>query len=90
MILELADSRERLITVSAPEAMVRAVGKLVVTHLMVPQQVSHLECFPAMRTLVFSEQLDALMSDSLVQRPELTATFGADVRGVFTLPLPVT
>lgn len=90
VILELADSRERLVTVSAPEAMVWAVGELVVTHLMVPQQVSHLERLPAMRTLIFSEQLDALVSDSLVQGPELAATFGADMGSVFTLPLPVT
>lgn len=36
MVLQFADARESLITVSAPEAMVGAVWELVVTHLMVP------------------------------------------------------
>lgn len=89
MVLELADARESLITVSAPEAMVGAVGKLVFTHLMVPQQVGHLEGLSTMRTLIFCQQLDALMSDTLMQGPELTSTFGAYVGSVFTLPLPV-
>lgn len=42
-----------------------------------------------MRTLVFCQQLDALMSDPLVQRPEMTPTLGANVGSIFTLPLPV-
>lgn len=29
------------------------------------------------------------MSDTLMQRPELTTTLGTDVGGVFALPLPV-
>lgn len=36
MVLQLADAREGLIAVSAPEAMVGAVGELVFTQLMVP------------------------------------------------------
>lgn len=89
MVLQLADARERLITVSAPEAMVGAVGELVFTHLMVPQQVGHLEGLSTMRTLVFCQQLHTLMPDPLVHGPELTPTLGADVGGVFTLSLPV-
>lgn len=89
MILQLTDAGESLITVSAPEAVVGAVGELVLTHLMVPQQVGHLEGLSTMRTLVFCQQLDTLMSDPLVQRPELTPTLGANVGGVFTLSLPV-
>lgn len=89
MVLQLADAREGLITVSAPEAVVGAVGELVFTHLMVPQQVSHLEGLSAVRTLVFCQQLDALMPDPLVQRPELTPALCANVGSVFTLSLPV-
>lgn len=66
MVLQLADAGERLITVSASEAMVRAVGELVFTHLMVPQQVGHLEGLSTVRTLVFCQQLDTLMPDPLV------------------------
>lgn len=89
MVFELADAGERLVAVSAPEAMVGAVGKLVFAHLMVPQQVGHLEGLPTMRALVFGQQLDALMSDPLVEGPELTPTLGANVGRIFTLPLPV-
>lgn len=89
MVLKLADAWESLIAVSAPEAMVGAVGKLVFTQLMVPQQVGHLEGLSTMRTLVFCQQLDTLMSDPLVQRPELTPTLGANVGSIFTLSLPV-
>lgn len=66
MVLQLADAWEGLIAVPASEAMVWAVGELVFTHLMVPQQVGHLEGLSAMRTLVFCQQLDTLMSDALV------------------------
>ena len=89
MVLELADAGESLVAVSAPEAMVGAVGELVFAHLMVPKQVGHLEGLSTMRTLVFGQQLDALMSDPLVQNPELTATLCTDVGSVFTLSLPV-
>lgn len=89
MVLELADARERLVAVPAPEAMVGAVGQLVVAHLMVPQQVSHLKSLPTVRALIFSQKLHALVPDPLVQRSELTAALGADVCCVFTLPLPV-
>lgn len=66
MVLQLADARESLVTVSASEAVVGAVGELVFTHLMVPQQVGHLEGLSTMRTLVFCQQLDTLMSEPLV------------------------
>lgn len=66
VVLQLADARESLITVSAPEAMVGAVGELVFTHLMVPQQVGHLEGLSTMSALVFCQELDTLMSDPLV------------------------
>ena len=66
MVLELADPRERLVTVPAPEAMVGAVGELVFGHLMVPQQVGHLEGLSAMGALVFGQQLHALVSDALM------------------------
>ncbi len=89
MVLQLADARESLITVPAPEAMVGAVGELVFTHLMVPQQVGHLEGLSTMGTLVFCQQLNTLMSCPLMQRPEMTPTLGADVGGIFTLSLPV-
>lgn len=89
MVLQLADAREGLITVSAPEAVVGAVGELVLTHLMVPEHVGHLEGLSTMRTLVFCQQLDTLMPDPLVYRPELAPAFGANVSCVFTLSLPV-
>lgn len=89
VVLQLADARERLIAVAAAETVVGAVGKLVLAHLVVPQQVGHLEGLPAVGTLVFAQQLDALMSDPLVQGPEVTAAPGANVGGVLTLPLPV-
>lgn len=89
MVLELTDAGESLVTVSAPEAMVRAVGKLMFAQLMVPQQMSHLEGLSAVRTLVFCQQLHTLVSDAFVQRSELTAALGANVGGVFTLSLPV-
>lgn len=89
MVLELTDAGEGFITVSAPKAMVGAVGELVFTHLMVPQQVGHLEGLATVRTLVFCQQLDTLMSDPLMQRSEVTPTLGANVGGVFTLSLPV-
>lgn len=89
MVLELTDPRKGLITVSTPEAMVGAVGKLMFTHLMVPQQMGHLERLSTMRTFVFCQQLDTLVSDTLVQGPELTPTLGANVGSIFTLPLPV-
>lgn len=89
MVLELADPRKGLVTVSTPEAMVGAVGELMFTHLMVPQQMSHLEGLPAMRAFIFRQQLDTLVSDALVHGPELAPTLGANVGGVFTLPLPV-
>ena len=66
MVLELADPRECLVTVPAPEAMVGAVRKLVFSHLMVPQQVCHLEGLSAVRALVFCQQLHALVSDAFV------------------------
>lgn len=66
MVLELADPGERLITIPAPEAMVGAVWKLVLGHLMVPQQVGHLEGLPAMRALVFCQQLHTLVSDTFM------------------------
>lgn len=66
MVLQLTDAWESLITVSAPEAMVGAVGELVFTHLMVPQQVCHLEGLSTVRTLVLCQQLDTLMSGTLV------------------------
>lgn len=71
VVLERTDARESLITVPASETMVGAIGELVFTQLMVPQQVGHLEGLSTMRTLVFCQQLDALMSDSLVQGPEI-------------------
>lgn len=89
MVLELADAGEGLVTVSAPEAMVGAIRKLMVTHLMVPQQVSHLESLSTMRTLVFCQQLHTLVSDTFMQRPELTATLGANVSSIFALSLSV-
>ena len=66
MVLELADAGEGLVTVPASEAMVGAVGELVFTHLMVPQQVGHLEGLTTVGTLVLGQQLDALMPDALV------------------------
>lgn len=66
MVLQLADAGEGLVTVPASEAMVGAVGELVFTHLMVPQQVGHLEGLSAVGTLVLGQQLDALMPDALV------------------------
>lgn len=66
MVLQLTDARESLIAVPAPEAMVGAVGELVFTHLMVPQQVGHLEGLSTVRALVFCQQLDTLMSGTLV------------------------
>lgn len=89
VVLQLADAREGLVTVPAPETVVGAVGELVLAHLVVPQQVGHLEGLPAMGTLVFRQQLDALVPDPLVEGPEVTAAPGANVGGVFTLPLPV-
>lgn len=89
VIFELADAGEGLVAVPAPEAVVGAVGELVLAHLMVPEQVSHLESLAAVRTLVFGQQLRALVSDTLVQGSELTAALSADVGGVLTLPLPV-
>lgn len=89
VVLQLADARERLVTVPASEAVVGAVRKLVLAHLVVPQQVGHLEGLPAMGTLVFCQQLDALMSDPLVKGPEVAPAPRANVGGVFTLPLPV-
>ena len=90
MILELTDAREGLVAVSAPEAMVGAVRKLMFTHLVVPEQMGHLEGLSAMRTLVLCQQLHTLVSDTFMQRPELTSTLGANVGGIFTLSLPVT
>lgn len=89
VVLQLADARERLIAVPASEAVVGAVGELVLAHLVVSQQVGHLKGLPAMGALVFCQQLDALMSHPLVQGPEVAPAPGADVGGVFTLPLPV-
>lgn len=66
VVLELADSGKRLIAVPAPEAMIGAVGKLVLSHLMVPQQVGHLEGLSTMRTLVFGQQLHTLVSDAFM------------------------
>lgn len=89
VILELADAGKRLVAVPAPEAMVGAVRKLVFTHLMIPEQVGHLEGLSTVRTLVFRQQLHTLVSDSLVHRPELRPTLCTNVGSVFTLPLPV-
>lgn len=89
MVLQLTDARESLITVSAPEAMIGAVGELVFTHLMVPQQVGHLEGLSTVRALVFCQQLDTLMSGTFVYRPEKTATLGTNVGSIFALSLPV-
>lgn len=89
VVLQLTDSREGLVTVSAPETMVGAVGELMFAHLMVLQQMGHLERLSTVRALVFGQQLHTLVSDALVQRPELTTALGADVGGVFTLSLPV-
>lgn len=89
VVLELADARECLVTVPAPETVVGAVGKLVLAHLMVSKQVGHLEGLPTVGTLVFRQQLDTLVPDPLVKGPEVTAAPGANVGSVFTLPLPV-
>lgn len=66
MVLQLADPWEGLIAVSAPEAMIWAVRKLVFTHLMVSQQVGHLEGLATMRALIFCQQLHTLMSDTFM------------------------
>lgn len=66
MVLQLTDPGEGLVTVSAPEAMIGAVGQLMFTHLMVSQQVGHLERLPTVRTFVLCQQLHTLMSDSLI------------------------
>lgn len=69
--------------------MVGAVWKLVFTHLMVPEEVGHLEGLSTVRTLIFRQQLHTLVSDPLVQRPELRPTLCTNVGSVFALPLPV-
>lgn len=89
VVLELADAGKGFVTVPAPEAVVGAVGELVLAHLMVPEKVGHLEGLAAMGALVFGQQLHALVSNAFVQGSELTAAFGADVGSIFTLPLPV-
>lgn len=89
VVLQLADARERLIAVPASETVVGAVGELVLAHLVVPQQVGHLEGLPAVGTLVLRQQLDALMPNPLVEGSEVTPAPGANVGGVFALPLPV-
>lgn len=89
VVLQLADAGESLVAVSAPEPMVGAVGELVLAHLMVPQQVGHLEGLPAVGTLVFGQQLDTLVSHALVQGPELAPALCANVGSIFTLALPV-
>ena len=89
VVLEFADAGEGLIAVPAPEAVVGAVGQLMLTHLVVPQQVGHLEGLAAVGALIFGHHLHALVPDALMKRPELAAALGADVRGIFALPLAV-
>lgn len=89
MVLQLTDAGKRLVAVSASEAVVGAVGQLVLAHLMVPQHVGHLEGLSTMRALVLGQQLYALVTEPLVQGPEATPALGANVGGIFTLPLPV-
>lgn len=89
VVLQLADAREGLVAVPASEAVVGAVGELVLAHLMVPEHVGHLEGLATVGALIFSQQLHACVAHALMQGPELTATLGANVRGVLALPLPV-
>lgn len=89
VVLKLADAGERLVAVATAESVVGTVGQLVLAHLVVPQQVGHLEVLAAVGALVFGHHLHALVPDALVEGPELAAALGADVRGVFALALTV-
>lgn len=66
VVLQLADPGEGLLAISAPEAVVGAIGELVFTHLVVPEQMRHLEGLSAVRTLIFRQQLHALVPDPFV------------------------